>query len=223
MNDPPLVDTTDARDDVRDDVSPVDEPRLKRREDFDDDDSIRIVDDADDAGVADAQPDAHPSRDGTTDASPSAGGGRRYEPERSIKTYFTMAKKKSDAVTLSDDENDDDDDLETNKTGGNGKRPKRKWIDLKFEKDEREFTTRSIGGVSVKFPADIKPHPAQMMAMSSMIRALNNKENAMIESPTGTGKTLALLCGALAWQEAERRRPSSCSSEESTKSRGKSI
>lgn len=210
MNDPPLVDTTDASDDARDDVSPVDEPRLKRREDFDGDDSIRIVDDADDAGVADAQPDAHPSRDGTTDASPSAGGGRRYEPERSIKTYFTMAKKKSDAgddvVTLSDDENDDDDDLETNKTGGNGKRPKRKWIDIKFEKDEREFTTRSIGGVSVKFPADIKPHPAQMMAMSSMIRALNNKENAMIESPTGTGKTLALLCGALAWQEAERRR-----------------
>jgi hypothetical protein len=106
---------------ARDDVSPVDEPRLKRREDFDGDDSIRIVDDADDAGVADAQPDAHPSRDGTTDASPSAGGGRRYEPERSIKTYFTMAKKKSDAgddaVTLSDDENDDDDDLETNKTG----------------------------------------------------------------------------------------------------------
>ena len=39
--------------------------------------------------------------------------------------------------------------------------------------------------------------------MSKVIAALRQRQNALIESPTGTGKSLSLLCSALAWQEAE--------------------
>lgn len=38
---------------------------------------------------------------------------------------------------------------------------------------------------------------------------LQQSENALLESPTGTGKTLCLLCATLAWREAFMRRVSS--------------
>ena len=47
----------------------------------------------------------------------------------------------------------------------------------------------------VKFPEGLSPHPAQVMTMSSIIRALNKKENAMIESPTGTGRLSRCCAG----------------------------
>ncbi|KAJ2450832.1 hypothetical protein EV183_004008, partial [Coemansia sp. RSA 2336] len=57
-----------------------------------------------------------------------------------------------------------------------------------------------IGGVQVHFP--FAPYPSQLGMMNHMIGALNKAENTMIESPTGSGKSLALLCAVLAWRRS---------------------
>ncbi|KAJ2120345.1 hypothetical protein IW147_005155 [Coemansia sp. RSA 720] len=57
-----------------------------------------------------------------------------------------------------------------------------------------------IGGVPVHFP--FVPYPSQLGMMNHMIRALTKEQNTMIESPTGSGKSLALLCATLAWRQS---------------------
>lgn len=56
-------------------------------------------------------------------------------------------------------------------------------------------------GVPVDFPH--KPYPCQVAMLGRIIKALQQSKNCLLESPTGTGKTLTLLCAALAWQQKE--------------------
>ena len=74
----------------------------------------------------------------------------------------------------------------------------------------REFREKTRGagapmaGCVVHFPAGLTPHVPQKITMSRILTALTKSQNALIESPTGTGKSLALLCSALAWQETKK-------------------
>ncbi|KAB0367277.1 hypothetical protein FD755_020601, partial [Muntiacus reevesi] len=40
-----------------------------------------------------------------------------------------------------------------------------------------------------------------------IVRGLNSKQHCLLESPTGSGKSLALLCSALAWQQSLSGKP----------------
>jgi regulator of telomere elongation helicase 1 len=60
-----------------------------------------------------------------------------------------------------------------------------------------------IKGIPVYFP--YKPYECQIVYMSKVIESLNNGFIAALESPTGTGKTLCLLCATLAWVSKKRK------------------
>jgi len=64
-------------------------------------------------------------------------------------------------------------------------------------------TTVDICGIDVHFP--FQPYSCQLDYMQKVIEALHRKENALLESPTGTGKTLCLLCSTLAWQRDQAK------------------
>ncbi|KAI0558813.1 DNA repair helicase (rad3) [Gracilaria domingensis] len=56
-----------------------------------------------------------------------------------------------------------------------------------------------VAGVPVLFPYE--PYRAQLAVMHTAVSAVKDGKHAVIESPTGTGKTLALLCSSLAVQK----------------------
>lgn len=64
------------------------------------------------------------------------------------------------------------------------------------------MTTINIRGVPVSFP--FEPYELQKNYMEKVIEALQNQTNAILESPTGTGKTLSLLCSTLAWIQMKK-------------------
>ncbi|KAJ8779158.1 hypothetical protein J1605_013009 [Eschrichtius robustus] len=57
----------------------------------------------------------------------------------------------------------------------------------------------TLNGVTVDFP--FQPYKCQEEYMSKVLECLQKKVNGVLESPTGTGKTLCLLCSTLAWRE----------------------
>ena len=69
-------------------------------------------------------------------------------------------------------------------------------IDLipKAEENQLKIT---LDGFDVFFP--MKPYQVQIDYMEKVIESCKKSENALLESPTGTGKTLCLLTATLAW------------------------
>ena len=58
-----------------------------------------------------------------------------------------------------------------------------------------------ICGHDIFFPPGKSPFSAQKSVISKALIAMNKGQNALLESPTGTGKTLALLTSTLSWQK----------------------
>ncbi len=78
-------------------------------------------------------------------------------------------------------------------------------VDSSLVKDQEEIKNQfkfKTEGLEVHFP--FKPYQCQVDFMNRVVKALQNSENALLESPTGTGKTLSLLCASIAWLRHER-------------------
>ncbi|KAF9764424.1 Regulator of telomere elongation helicase 1 [Nosema granulosis] len=56
-----------------------------------------------------------------------------------------------------------------------------------------------INGIPVDLPYE--PYPAQLVTMENILACLSKGESGLIESPTGTGKSLSIICSVLAYRE----------------------
>lgn len=83
----------------------------------------------------------------------------------------------------------------------------KKAIKLEFENlhepiptlnsSDQKTNMMTFGDIKVEFPFD--PYESQKQYMEGVLKAMRNQENALMESPTGTGKTLTMLTSTLAW------------------------
>ncbi|CAF1927266.1 unnamed protein product [Brassica napus] len=79
----------------------------------------------------------------------------------------------------------------------------------KSESKQTPKNVYQIGGLQVEFP--YQPYGTQLAFMSRVISTLDRAQrdghcHALLESPTGTGKSLSLLCSVLAWQQNHKSR-----------------
>ncbi|MEN2498399.1 MAG: Regulator of telomere elongation helicase 1, variant 2 [Marteilia pararefringens] len=66
-----------------------------------------------------------------------------------------------------------------------------------FDADDDDDCKLLCHNLLLRFPKP--PYDVQKKIVERIIYSLNQKKNILIESPTGTGKTLSLLCSTLAW------------------------
>ena len=78
---------------------------------------------------------------------------------------------------------------------------KNKTFSIKIDLEKAKFNEKvkfENSKIEIYFP--FKPYPAQKKYMEKVILTLENNGNiSALESPTGTGKTLCLLCAVLGW------------------------
>ncbi|KAJ6653686.1 hypothetical protein lerEdw1_008812 [Lerista edwardsae] len=89
--------------------------------------------------------------------------------------------------------------------GGGGPKKPVCGVNLNSEKKRNSVMASAtseytIGGVKILFPC--KAYPSQLAMMNAIVKGLNSKQHCLLESPTGSGKSLALLCSALSWQQS---------------------
>ncbi|KMV66627.1 RAD3-like DNA-binding helicase [Encephalitozoon cuniculi EcunIII-L] len=60
-----------------------------------------------------------------------------------------------------------------------------------------------ISGVPIEMP--FEPYPAQIVTMTKLISCLMTRTSGLVESPTGTGKSLSIICAVLGYNEHLKR------------------
>lgn len=74
-------------------------------------------------------------------------------------------------------------------------------------KAERAMAEESQEMGGIHFPFPFPPYPIQKDFMAELYKVLEAGKIGIFESPTGTGKSLSLICGALTWlQDFERKK-----------------
>ena len=72
------------------------------------------------------------------------------------------------------------------------------------EQKAKSHNIVNIEGIKIYFP--YKPYPQQKTYMEKVVSTLNNQGSiSALESPTGTGKTLCLLCAILGWMQQTKK------------------
>uniref|UniRef100_A0A914GU32 Helicase ATP-binding domain-containing protein n=1 Tax=Globodera rostochiensis TaxID=31243 RepID=A0A914GU32_GLORO len=73
-----------------------------------------------------------------------------------------------------------------------------------MDKDGHQREQQQNNGATFGFP--FKPYDIQSRLMRTMYDAIERRRVAILESPTGTGKSLSAICAALSWLEDDERR-----------------
>ncbi|GAM21429.1 hypothetical protein SAMD00019534_046040 [Acytostelium subglobosum LB1] len=81
--------------------------------------------------------------------------------------------------------------------------PSTATADIKVDWKALGNNTYEINGYNVQFP--FPPYETQASMIHQILEALKRGENALLESATGTGKTLSLLCASLEWQATRQK------------------
>ena len=79
------------------------------------------------------------------------------------------------------------------------KKKNKKYFPIKINEEKaKTHKLVNIGGIKIYFPNE--PYKIQKTYMEKVISTLNKQGSiSALESPTGTGKTLSLLCAVLGW------------------------
>ncbi|XP_036029593.1 ATP-dependent DNA helicase DDX11 [Onychomys torridus] len=80
-------------------------------------------------------------------------------------------------------------------------------IELRGEICDKAMADESQEMGGIHFPFPFPPYPIQKDFMAELYKVLEAGKIGIFESPTGTGKSLSLLCGALSWlRDFEQKR-----------------
>ena len=133
-----------------------------------------------------------------------------YEKEREDEADFSTPDSKDSAQTMMQKQlkpmMKEEDSLAKNNNNVKGHQKRRKECYVLPETQRPDSSnTFPMMGIPVAFPKGLTPLIPQKIVMSKVLQALKTKQHALVESPTGTGKSLALLCASLAFQKEMRR------------------